>query len=296
MSAAPSRLFRHLFAACLLAIASCVAAAPSSQPPLWRVSSGDGTVYLLGSIHYLRAADYPLSAAVERAYAEAEEVVFEIDVDDPENQSAQTSMLAAALPADGRTLRDVLGETDYARVRAGAEALGVPMAALDSFEPWFGALSVISWHLLRRGFDPAQGIERHFAARAARDGKPVQGLETVAFQIELLDSLPLEFQRDMLMQALADATTTDEQLETLVSAWRQGDTAALEALLATSFEGYPGIYRVLVVDRNATWQPKVEALLRTGKTHLVIVGALHLVGKDGLVRMLEKAGYRVDRL
>ena len=81
----------------------------------------------------------------------------------------------------------------------------------------------------------------------------------------------------------------------MLSAWRRGDSKALADLLAEGFEQYPDLYRPLTVDRNRRWVPQVEALLDDREDYLVIVGTLHLVGKDSLIDLLEGKGHKISQ-
>ena len=82
-------------------------------------------------------------------------------------------------------------------------------------------------------------------------------------------------------------------LDAIVSAWRRGDTKVLEQLLGEGLEAFPGLYRQLITDRNRKWLPTIIGLIKDDHDYLVVVGALHLVGKDGLVELLQRQGYEV---
>jgi uncharacterized protein YbaP (TraB family) len=128
------------------------------------------------------------------------------------------------------------------------------------------------------------------------DGKPIAGLETAEFQIGLLDAMPAELQRELFLKSIEEAEQLPDLLEELLDAWRRGDEPALRAELETSFESFPDLYRSLIVDRNERWMPVIDALLAGPEDHLVIVGALHLIGEHSVIRLLEQRGYRVERL
>jgi uncharacterized protein YbaP (TraB family) len=97
------------------------------------------------------------------------------------------------------------------------------------------------------------------------------------------------------MYTIADAKKAQSELNTMVEAWRTGDMAFLNAVLAKGFKEFPQLYKPLTVDRNRRWLPQIEQLLRSDKNHMVIVGALHLVGDDGVVELLRKRGYGVTQ-
>jgi uncharacterized protein YbaP (TraB family) len=275
-------------------------AAPASQARdqhvLWTVEGQRNTIYLLGSIHVLRPGDGGLPLAAERAYDDAEQLVMEIDLDDA--AADPTAMLAtmqqAALLPVGKTLRGVLG-SDYDSIRERAGQSGVDLEMLDRFAPWFVATLLLQMELARRGFAPELGIEARLASRAVDDGKPIQGLETAEQQFAVLGGLPLKEQKRFLLMTLEESTQLDTQVDELVGAWQAGDTDALARMLSEEFDDFPELYRPLTEDRNRVWVEQLDDLLDDRDDYLVVVGALHLVGRNSVVDLLRQRGYAVTR-
>ena len=262
---------------------------------LWSVAGQHNTVYLLGSIHVLRPDDGGLPRPAEAAYEDAEQLVMEIDMDDvaaTDPAAMLQTMQRTALLPDGQTLRDVLA-ADYAAINARAQQTGIDLAALDPFAPWFVAITLFQVELAKRGFSPELGIEQTLAARAGRDHKPIQGLETADEQFAVMASLPLAQQKRFLMMTLEESEQIDEQLDELLKAWRTGDTATLARVLTAEFDDFPELYRPLTEDRNRAWVDKLVDLLDDRDDYLVVVGALHLVGRHSVVELLEQRGYKV---
>jgi hypothetical protein len=264
---------------------------------LFSVEGKQNTVYLLGSVHLLRDSDDALPGAADEAYADAERVVMEIDLDDPSIADASTmlaEMQRAALLPEGRTLRRVLG-ADYDSIAQQVRGSGLELAALDRFAPWFVAMMLLQLELAERGFRPELGIEQRIAERAGRDDKPIEGLETPAEQFALLGGLPLPEQKRFLEMTLEDTADLDEELEEMLAAWRAGDTAALARLLADAYEEFPELYGPLTENRNRAWVEELEHLLEDRDDYLVVVGALHLVGRNSVVDLLRKRGHTVTQ-
>jgi hypothetical protein len=279
----------------LLAVLAPATDFARDQHILWAVQGKHNTVYLLGSIHVLRPSDAGLPKAAMHAYDEAEQLVMEIDLDDPGTADPMAllgEMQRMAQLPEGQTLRDVLG-SDYRAIDARAQQAGLDLELLDSFAPWFVATSVLELELARRGFSPEYGIEQTLAARASEDHKPIQGLETAAQQLRLLADMPLPMQKRFLMMTLDESAELDQELDALVRAWQAGDAAALARLLSSEFDEFPDLYRALTVDRNRAWVGKLADLLDDSDDYLVVVGALHLVGRDSVVDLLQKRGYAV---
>ena len=277
-------------------------AAAQAEPPrplLWRVDDGDNTVYLLGSFHALKPGDYPVAPAVDAAFADAERVAFELSPQEMESPELPGLMLAAATLPAGKDLRSVLPAATYAKLEGYAATRGLPLANLANIEPWFVALLVSLGEMQRVGLDPAQGLDRQLGARAAAAGKPTSGLETAAEQIAALDSMDLAAQQQMLEEALTGVDGFKVEMDSLHALWRQGDEKGLYVRMGADLrDRYPKLYARINTARNDAWLPKVRALLDGEREDdaLVVVGALHLLGDDGLVAKLRKAGYEVERV
>ena len=266
------------------------------QHVLWTVEGQRNTIYLLGSIHVLRPGDGGLPLAAERAYEDAEHLVMEIDLDDAaaDPSAMLATMQQAALLPDGKTLRGVLG-ADYESIRERASQSGLDLAMLDRFAPWFVATLLLQMELAKRGFAPELGIEARLASRAGGDGKPIQGLETAEQQFAVLSGLPLAEQKRFLLMTLEESTQLDAQVDELVGAWQAGDTDALARMLSDEFEDFPELYRPLTEDRNRAWVEQLDDLLDDRDDYLVVVGALHLVGRNSVVDLLRRRGYTVTQ-
>jgi hypothetical protein len=264
---------------------------------LWTVQGTHNTVYLLGSIHVLRAEDGGLPKVAQDAYADAERLVMELDMDDVMSGDpmamAATAQRLALLP-EGQSLRSVLG-SDYAAVQARAREAGLDLAMFDRFEPWFVATALLQMELAKRGFSSEQGVEETLAKRAMADGKPIEGLETAEQQLGMLAGLPMAEQKRFLLMTIDEMDDFDAELDEMLQAWKSGDTAKLASLLGDEFEQFPELYRPLTEDRNRVWVGEIADLLDDHDDYLVVVGALHLVGRNSVVDLLQKRGYKVTQ-
>jgi len=262
---------------------------------LWSLQGKTNKVYLLGSVHLLKENE-KLPAAIDAAYADAEKLVMEIDMDDLDPvQMQQDVMDLAALP-EGQSLQQQLGPQVYERFATQSRALGIEPTMLNQFRPWFAAITLVQMQLMKMGFDPESGVERRLTARAAADSKPIQGLETAREQLEIMARLPEKQQREFLLYSVEDAERMASEVDKLVAAWRQGDATQMAKLLQDGFDEYPDLYRPLTVDRNRKWIPQIEQLLEGRDDYLVVVGALHLVGTDSVIDLLERKGHKVKQL
>jgi uncharacterized protein len=258
---------------------------------VWAIRGAHNTVYLAGSVHLLRAADAALPPGFARAYADSARLVMELDLGKLDELGTAEWMLEhGMLPADA-SLRGLLGEARYRRVRAAADSLGVPTESLDREAPWVVGLQLAELEYAHLGFDPEQGVEQQLVQRAQADHKPTAGLESIAQELGVFEAMPPAEQAHFLDMVLDDLGDTDTEIRPVLAAWRSGDARRLAALLAREYRSFPALYRALVTDRNTRWLPEIERLLHGTDNSLVVVGALHLVGDDGLLQALRKDGF-----
>ena len=260
---------------------------------LWTVKGNHSTVYLLGSVHALKAPDNDLPPDALRAYASAKALVMEVNPNDINASALLGSMLELQTLPAGMTLAGALGPDAYNKFIAHAKPLGLDPALVTHFQPWFAVQLLVQLELAKLGFDPNDGVDLQLAKRAQADQKTIIGLETIEEELGIFGHLSLEEQRHYVLYSLADLDNAASVLDAVVSAWRRGDTKVLEQLLGEGLEAFPGLYRQLITDRNRKWLPTIIGLIKDDHDYLVVVGALHLVGKDGLVELLQRQGYEV---
>lgn len=288
----------RLFLTLVMLLSPLTAWADTAGHPvtLWRAAGQNNSVYLLGSIHLLRPGDYPLPSAIDAAYEDAEVLVMELDMDDLDGIQAQQLFASSGLLQGGDTLRDIMGEPAYQRARAAANAIDIPIEMLAQSEPWLAAVTVEMMMLYRIGFNPMLGIEMQLVSQAGRDGKPIEGLETAAEQTAFLDGLSLETQREMLLQTLEESADLEASIDEIIRAWRYGDIAALESGLLQDLEKNEELSEALVNGRNRRWVTQISELLDDSDDYLVVVGALHLIGDQGVPELLARAGVKIVQL
>ncbi|MFU8895927.1 MAG: TraB/GumN family protein, partial [Gammaproteobacteria bacterium] len=271
--------------------------APLGAVPLWSVenAAADSRVLLLGSVHLLRAQDQPLPDAVQAAYRQAEQLLLELDPAELAPEPSRAALQRIGVTSPGGAAVEVLSAPQWRRAETLADAAGVDLQAVAGLEPWFAAIVLYTSRLAAAGYEAELGVDQQVAAWAARDAKPVTGLETLEEQLWLFKKLDTTVQRAMLLKAIEELPALEADTAALVRQWRAGDVAALSQRLAMDFRGYEELRNSIVIDRNRAWLSSIEARLATPGTYLVVVGALHLVGPEGLPALLEAQGYRVIR-
>jgi uncharacterized protein YbaP (TraB family) len=292
----PNRLIRRVAAALIVAVA--VVAAAAAQSPrsfLWKVESGGRVLYLAGSVHALSSDMYPLSPAFDRAFDASGTLVEEIDLSEADSMAAMPMLMAKGVYRDGRTFDQVVSKETAALVAERLKAVPGIQELIRPMKPWVVTLMLTALQMQTSGLDATLGLDKHYFDKAKSAGKPVVGLETTEYQIDRFDQMPDALQEQMLRATLNDVNTGDAELKAILAAWKRGDAAGIEQQLLGGFGSLPGAYRSLIVERNQNWLPQIDACLARTSPCFVIVGAAHLVGPDGLLKMLEKKGYRLEQ-
>ena len=272
---------------------------PIQRPLLWKVSDADNSVYLLGSFHLLKRDDYPMPVEIDRAFDDAESLLFEIDPREMTAPETVATMQKYMAYEEGKSLSKVLPKATLERLGTLVSASGGSVQALEQSEPWAVSLGLVLGVSQAMGLQADLGLDRHLMERAAKAGKPAGGLETVDAQMQAMDAVPYAEQAQGLDEFLVDPKKAVQELQDMHAWWRSGDVERLDTgMRADMAAKSPQSYKLLDVDRNNAWLPQIEKRL-TGSTSddtLVVVGALHLLGSDGLVEKLKAKGYKVERV
>ena len=260
---------------------------------MWRVGGDNATVYLLGSVHAMKKDSYPLPSVIETAFDSVDTLVFEVDLDDLD--SAAIQMLAAGTLDGEETLEEVVGPATWTTLTVQVEKTDIPAVMFQRMKPWMAAVTITALAMTDAGYLPSAGVDAYFSGRAEEAGKKRIALETVEFQVGLFADLTAEQSLAFLRYTLVDLETVIPELDELSAHWRAGRVEAVEALMAEGFAEFPELLEKMVTDRNLAWMSPIEGLLAGDSDAMVVVGALHLVGDDGLVNLLRKRGYTVER-
>jgi len=286
---------RRSAAVWLLLLALLVATAPvyADAPFLWSLRQGTVTHYLQGSIHLLPESALPLPAALDAAFDNTDALVLEADISALSAPEHQLMLMSAARSATGG-LRATLPPALYERLRQRAQHVGLPLSLCEPFKAWFCALSLEIFTYQQAGFSSAFGLDPHYHARALAQGKTVAALESVETHLNLFVTMPEAMAQQMLEQSLDDHATAASEPQALYRSWRNNDRSALERLVAEMRRDYPEIHRRLLAVRNRAWLPQLAKRLRGSQPQLIMVGAAHLVGDDGLIALLAAEGLHLQ--
>lgn len=270
------------------------ALAQNEKSFIWRVEAEGSTVYILGSIHFLKKENYPLHPKIEKAFDEADTLVVEANIND-ESKINPAMIMERAFYPENDSLQSHVSKETYERIREEAGVLGIPPEQMNRCRPWFLAITISSLEFMKWGYDPRYGIDYYFLTKAA-NLKRVLELESLDYQVKLLSSLSDAEQELFLLYTLRDLKIAGEEFNQLFKTWAAGDSQGMESILMkyTKEDGrLASAYEKLVYERNRNMAEKIEAYLKTKGTYFVVIGAAHLVGEKGIVEILRGKGYRV---
>lgn len=292
----------HLLLPFVLACVSCTPAMPGPPAPvdeagllpLWQVTDGERSLYILGSIHMLRPETYPLDDAIYAAFDASDVIAYEIDLS--QMAAAAPLMLARGFYQDGRRLQDVLPGEVYADLSEHFGELGLPLQPFAAAKPWFMAITLSALVMQQGGYEGAHGVDMHFLERTQKAGKQIVALETMEEQLDVFEGLTDEEQVTMLRSTLDELDAGTGMLDEMTDMWQRGDVDGIAAMTTESMEGQPNLEKRILHDRNERWVPQIEQLLQSGRPAMVIVGLAHLAGRGSVIDLLRARGHEVTRV
>jgi len=269
---------------------------PLEKSLLWEIS-GPGIKqpsYIFGTIHLIDGTKYFLPPGTMAALEKSKKVVFEIDMKEMSEMSSLMGMMGKIFMQDNLTLKDLLSEDDYSLVKKHFQKIGLPIFMVERMKPLF--LSIFS----NTDMDPSslkngkmKSYEMEFLSLANSMGKATGGLETIDFQISLFDDIPYETQAEMLVSGIREQgsaiSASEDELTTL---YLTQDVDAMSRYISGESQEMKGVEDKLVRKRNESW---IQPILEQSRIQPVFfaVGAGHLGGQKGIIRLLREAGCKV---
>jgi len=191
------------------------------------------------------------------------------------------------------TLSDLLTDEDYRLVSDFFDQIGIPLFFLERIKPMF--LTVFSSTDLFGGnfnMESLKSYEIELMEKAKTRGKDITGLESMDYQLSIFDSIPYGYQADMLVASIHESQSENSMLDTLIHYYLLQDLPMLDKLI--NEDGSVDKYKDLLIDnRNKSWIPVMEAMMKKGPVFFA-VGAGHLGGDVGIIRLLKDKGYNLE--
>lgn len=287
-----SKLWKVLSALTLLSVSFISVA----DAPVWQVSKDGETVYFGGTVHVLSENDYPLPKAFDTAYQQSTVLVFEMDMSLAQTMAFQQEMLKQMTYQDGRTYADDLKPATVKKLNAYMESKGIPVANLQMFKPSMLSVTLTMVELQRLGLG-GTGVDAFYNTKGLTDKKSFKYLELPEQQISYLANMGKGYEDELINYTLDDMKKLPMVMQQMKDAWRAGDNEELYNVAGKEWqEKFPKSYNELLVERNNNWMPAVEGYFNTKEVEFVLVGAMHLVGKEGVLSQLKAKGYTVKQL
>lgn len=272
---------------------SVIAQPKNENTLLWKIS-GNGLAkpsYLFGTIHLICSEDALLSDNLKKAISNSDEVYFEVDMD---NLFEMVGVMGKMKMKGDTTLRDLLTEADYLKVRNYFESKGsmLPFSILETYKPILAASTLEQGNL---PCDNASMMEQVIMTEAKEYKKRIKGLETMSYQAGVLDSIPYKLQAEQLLEYVVRAEkgiTENSELTEMFKAYKNQDLQKLEDMMKSSEAGLTAFADIMLYNRNQNWVEKLKTILPE-KSVLIAVGAGHLPGEKGVINLLRKEGYKL---
>ena len=278
--------------AAFLGLSAFTQSAKQDNTLLWRIS-GNGLKqpsYLFGTIHLLCSDDVQLSDSLKAAIKGSDRVYLELDMD---NLIELISVVNKMKMNGDTTLADLLTDEEYKKVKAffSNQRSLIPFSMLETYKPMLAASTLMQSAI---ECENAIAMEQLIMQEAKRENKRIKGLETMAFQISIFDSIPYQVQAKQLVKYVDDFGKKDDtSFEELTKAYKDQELSKLEKLTLQEDSGMERFTEIMLYNRNEDWVKKLEKLM-TEQALVVAVGAGHLPGNRGVINLLRKAGYKVE--
>lgn len=283
---------RYLFGLLVLLV---IAQGAQAKSFFWQVESPAATVYLLGSMHFAKPDIYPLDPAIESAFNEANTLVVELDQKQLDRDNMRRYILKRGMYEKPDSVESHLSEKTLELLKNYLQHYDMPLEGYNRMKPGFLAMTLSIAHVIRLGYLPDFGIDMYFLDKA--HDKKVMQLENYTDQLDLFFDMPNE--ELFLEQTLSQLEDIDKQIEKTVTAWKNGDTQQMEQIAVIEpREEYPElreVYDKIYTQRNLKMSKKISQYLNSNGIYFVVVGAGHLVGEQGIVKLLEKRGHKITQ-
>jgi uncharacterized protein len=260
---------------------------------LWKIE-GNGiknSSYLFGTIHLIRSADFFLPEGFDQAFNQSQNIVFEIDMSKLDDMAEIMSLLPKVIMKDELSLRDLITDEEYEKVNDYFNNAGIPLFFLEKVKPMF--LTIFADPEMKPGMVETgeyKSYEMEFHSLAEEKGKRVLGLESIDYQIGVLDSIPYSEQAQMLIKSIENPESQGSTMDSLIMMYRNQDIEGLHrSIKSDDISKYENI---LLNDRNENWIPVMSQIMKESPSFFA-VGAGHLGGSHGVVSLLRKAGFKV---
>ncbi|MBF0103015.1 MAG: TraB/GumN family protein [Desulfobacterales bacterium] len=262
----------------------------------WKITIGNNTVFLIGSMHLMRKDMYPLPDKFENAFLMSPIMVFEINLEEANAQELKQYVHSLGLYPAGETIWKNISQNTQKKLLEKLSEIKFPINVAERIRPWL--LSMMLEDTSKKDnnskLQQALGLDVYFFQKAKQEGKKIIFLETTRDQIDCSAKLPAREQEFLLKDALRKQPMKGEiPLHDVIELWKSGDADTLEFHYRKHHKKQMKIYQNIIINRNRTWLKKIEELFQLSKNVMIVVGGGHVGGPDGLVQLLSDKGYQI---
>ena len=263
---------------------------------VYKISNENSSVFIGGTIHVLSEHNYPLKTEYHYAFTHSDILYLETDLGATSSPQFSQKIITKLSYTPPKTLKDDLNSTSLQALKAYTSAHKIPLESLMRFKVGMSVMNILMSSLKELKID-AMGVDEFFYIKAKESKKQIAFLESVDAQIDLITSMGENQEDEMILSTLNDAKNLKSEMYSIIEHWQNADVNALEKeLLFELQDEYPKLYKELLVDRNNKWMKQIISMFNSKKIEYILVGSMHLIGKDGLLHQLREKGYKVELL
>jgi uncharacterized protein len=278
-----------------LITAGCIVSATAAvaDTTLFEVTNKKGeSLYLGGTIHLLRPSDFPLPDEFQHAFDKSQMLVLETDLQKASSPENGQRILQQMSYTDGKNLSTELRPEVWKELQDYSAAHQVPIGQIMQFKPFMVSIVMVMQQSQKLGLTP--GVDFYFNQQARTQNKSLGELESFDDSLSFMEDLNQLDPNVTIQSTLRDLQKMEDMMLTATSSWKAGDLKSIEEKIAMPMKKeFPDMYRIIAIERNNKWMKKIDSMLATPETEMILVGSLHLVGEDGLLNQLQQKGYTI---
>jgi len=260
---------------------------PTQNALLWKISGNKikEPSYLFGTIHLMCPNEIKVDNAIKKAFAGTKQLYLEIDMNDPEMMIKTMKLM---LMEHDESLENLVSKAAYDSMSSiFKSATGMPLSIMGKAKPML-LMSALFPSML--GCSP-EGWEQQFQQMAKENNIPMKGLETIEYQMKVIDSIPYSTQATMLQETMYHLDSVKKSFTEMAGIYLKKDINALYELTVKDPDF--GNYEATMLDnRNKNWIPIIANTVKQTPSFFA-VGAAHLGGENGVIALLRKQGFVV---
>lgn len=286
---------------------AAIALAPYAQGNHWRATSGDSTINIIGTFHLFDPRMPEHLAKLMPDLRQADAVYLEATQVELDQLQQAVATRPELMFTQGATLPERLSDDEWQLLSQEMSARGIPAFLASKFQPWYvSVMLAMPPCAIPAMSGGGSGLDHLIIEAADALGTPTHALEPYDTIFRIFDQIPQDEQLDMIRIALPLAPAAEDMLATMANSFDREDHrliweySRLKSIAAAggdpekAAQDFERMEDILINQRNHDWVGKLLEVA-PGKRLIVAVGAGHLAGDNGVLQLLENAGYRLER-